>query len=387
MLVLLVAVALAGLATAAVLSASQVVAPAAWAHVAFATGVLPLILGAIGYFVPVLTRSGAPPASVRLLPVPALAAGLTVVSALAWPDRGASLATAAAFVAVLSAAWMAGWIVRRGRAGLGAPHPGLGWYLAATVLLVSALLAVIAMELWPEQRAALRLFHLHLNLLGFVGLTAAGTLQVLLPTAVGRSDPGVARRLKRDLPLAVAGAVLIAAGAAWFKLLAYAGLILYLVPPVRMVAAWIEHFRGALLRLHGGASSLSLAMLGLTLLLIGGCAHSLGLQPGRDAIVGFIVAFLLPLVSGAATQLLPVWLRPGAQTPWHAAARARLGLCSGPRAAMMVAGGMLATLGVRGGVWLGAAGLAAFMLTAASVVFLPRASAETKRRPQPPFHP
>ena len=385
MLALLVAVALAGFAAAALLSASQVMAPAAWAHVAFAMGVMPLILGAIGYFVPVLTRSGAPPPPVRLLPVLAVAAGAFLVAALAWPGRLGHSIIAAAALALMAACCMLGWIVRRGRAALGAPHPGLRWYLAAMVLLAAALLAVIAMELWPQQRAALRLFHLHLNVLGFVGITAIGTLQVLLPTAAARPDPGVALRLRRDLPLAAAGALLVAAGAAWFKPLSYAGLILYLVPPARMAAAWIAHFRGALLQSHGAAPSLSLALLGLVLLLLAGGAHGFGLQPGRDAILGFILAFLLPLVSGAATQLLPVWLRPGVQTAWHAATRARLGRWSAPRAALMVAGGVLATSGVEAGLWGGVAGLALFIMAAASLLFLrcaaPEERTKIERRP------
>jgi len=380
MLPLLVLIALAGFAAAALLSAWQVMAAAAWAHVAFAMGVMPLILGAIGYFVPVLTRSGAPPPTIRQLPVLAVAAGAALIAALAWPDSFGHSVIAAAALALLAAVWMLGWIVRRGRAALGAPHPGLRWYLAAMVLLAAALLAAIAMELWPQQRAALRLFHLHLNLLGFVGITAIGTLQVLLPTAAARPDPDVARRLRRDLPFAVAGALLAAAGAAWFKPLSYAGLVLYLVPPVRMAAAWIAHFRGALLQRHGAAPSLSLALLGLILLLLAAGAHGLGLQPGRDAILGFILAFLLPLVSGAATQLLPVWLRPGVQTAWHAAARARLGRWSALRAALMIAGGVLVTSGVEAGLWLGVGGLALFVIAAAPLPFLPHAAPEERTK-------
>lgn len=380
MLPVLVVVALAGFAAAALLSASQVMAPAAWAHVAFAMGVMPLILGAIGYFVPVLTRSGAPPPPIRLLPVLAVAAAAALIAALAWPGSFGHSAFAAAALALLAAISMLGWIVRRGHAALGTPHPGLRWYLAAMVLLAAALLAAIAMELWPQQKAALRLFHLHLNLLGFVGITAIGTLQVLLPTAAARPDPGVAQRLRRDLPLAVAGALLVAAGAAWFKPLSYAGLILYLAPLLRMAAAWIAHFRSVLLQRHGAAPSLSLALLGLVLLLLAAGAHGLGLQPGRDAILGFILAFLLPLVSGAATQLLPVWLRPGVQTAWHAAVRARLGRWSALRAALMIAGGVLVTSGVGAGLWLALGGLALFAMAAASLPFLPCAAPEERTK-------
>ena len=82
---------------------------------------------------------------------------------------------------------------------LGPRHHGLDWYLAALSFLLLALLAIILMPLLPDQRNALRLFHLHANLLGFVGLATLGTLQVLLPTCMGKPDPGAALRLRSDL--------------------------------------------------------------------------------------------------------------------------------------------------------------------------------------------
>ena len=69
----------------------------------------------------------------------------------------------AALAGLTFALVMAGWIVRRGRAALGAPHAGLRWYLAAVLCLVLALAAAGAIGVLPEQRAALRLLHLHLN--------------------------------------------------------------------------------------------------------------------------------------------------------------------------------------------------------------------------------
>jgi hypothetical protein len=60
----------------------------------------------------------------------------------------------------------------------------------------------------------------------------------------------------------------------------------------------------------GAAASLFGAGLGLLVVLAGG-AHGLGWLPGRPAVGGFFVLFLLPLVSGALAQLLPVWRFPG----------------------------------------------------------------------------
>jgi hypothetical protein len=49
--------------------------------------------------------------------------------------------------------------------------------------------AIFAGLLWPAGYGALRLVHLHLNTLGFIGLTAIGTLHVLMPTVLGKPDP------------------------------------------------------------------------------------------------------------------------------------------------------------------------------------------------------
>jgi hypothetical protein len=51
--------------------------------------------------------------------------------------------------------------------------------------------------------------------------------------------------------------------------------------------------------------------LGLLAVVLAGGAHGLGWLPGRPAVGGFFVLFLLPLVSGALAQLLPVWRFPG----------------------------------------------------------------------------
>jgi len=112
------------------------------AHLAFAAGIVPLILAAMIHFVPVLTRSGDPDAVLRRLPLVAQAAGLGVVPALlGWLPPG-TLALLAA-VDLLLAGGLFVWIVRRARHALGAPHPGWRWYAGALVCLMLAMLAVI----------------------------------------------------------------------------------------------------------------------------------------------------------------------------------------------------------------------------------------------------
>ena len=302
---------------AAVAAAAAGLPRQAAAHLAFAVGAMPLIFAAMGHFVPVLTRSGEAPSWVRALPLLALAGGLGVVLSFLLTGAWLRGPTLASLPALVSAAGMPIWIRVRGRGGLGKPHPGLWWYPAACLCLVLALLAVPAMEIWPEARAALRLLHLHLNTLGFIGLTAIGTLQVLLPTAAGRPDPQAALRLRRDLPLALAGVLLVAAGAAWGGMpgrdVAGLGLLFWLLPLGRLGLAWFRSFRGEIFRRHGAAPSLAWALGGLLGMSLLGALHGAGFVDGVDAIAAWFLAFLLPLVSGAVSQLLPVWLRPGRQ--------------------------------------------------------------------------
>ncbi len=341
--------------------------PAAAAHVAFAAGILPLIFGAMMHFVPVLTRGRPPGAIFQALPFFVLAAGAATAAAFLLPNFFSAVIRLAALVGLTFTLTMAIWIVHRARAMLGTPHPCLYWYLAAVFCLALALVSVLTMEFFPAQRAALRLFHLHLNTLGFIGLTALGTLTVLLPTAAGQPDPDAAGRLRRDLPLAVAGVLLTAAGAAWWPPMAYAGLVLLFLPIAILGTAWVVRFPREMLRLHGAAPSLALALAGLMALLFLSALHAQRRLEGADAVFGFVLAFLLPLVSGAASQLLPLWLKPGMQTDWHRAARATLGRFAVLRGLTFVAAGWLVAVGWPAGTWLAAAGLAAFIAQALSV--------------------
>lgn len=371
MLPLLAANAIATLAIALGLWLFAALPPALVAHLVLAMGILPLILAAMAYFVPVLTRSDAAPRSVEYLAVLAWFGGLAWVISLAVRMEALSLAIAAigTLLAAKAAASLLVWTILRARRSLGPAHPGLAWYVAALVFLLAALLTVPLIWLWPEQRALLRLVHLHANLLGFVGLTAIGTLQVLLPTAAGRWDQHAATRLRQDLIFGIAGAALVALGAGFSSLLAYLGAMLFLLPLLRMGTRWSMSYADHLGRLHGASTALGLACFGMVGLLFAGFGHALGYLNGSDALVGFAPAFLLPLVSGAAMQLLPVWLRPGRQGTWHENLRNALGRYSGVHASLLVAGGLVAAFGYSRGLWLSAAGLV--VLLAAAMRSLP----------------
>lgn len=359
MLPLLAANAIATMSVALVLWLFAALPLALVAHLVLAMGIGPLILAAMAYFVPVLTRSDGAPRSVEGQALLAWLGGLAMVAGVAArrEEIGVALAIVGVLLAAKAAASVLLWMILKARRSLGSPHPGLAWYVAALGFLLAALFTVPLLWLWPAQRAALRLVHLHANLLGFVGLTAIGTLQVLLPTAAGRWDTHAASRLKQDLGFAVSGAALIALGAGWSSLVASIGAMLFLVPLLRMGTRWCMSYADHLGRLHGAATALGMACFGLLGLICAGLGHARGYLHGDDALIGFVPAFLLPLVSGAAMQLLPVWLRPGRQGNWHEKLRSALGRYSGVHAPLLVAGGLATAFGYAQGLWLSAAGL------------------------------
>jgi hypothetical protein len=320
----------------------------------------------MSHFIPVLTRTRTAAAGLLGIPVLALAGGALAAGALSLPAlfwgryAGALLALAAAGALLV---WS-----RRRRAGMvDRPHPCLAWYEAAMACLALALLAILASAVWPQQTIAFYRVHLHLNTLGFVGLTAVSTLAVLLPTVAGRPDPQVGPRLCRDLPWALAGTLLVAVGSAWFDPLAWIGGVLWAVPLLRLGASWLRLYRAEIFALHGAAPLLAAALAGLALSMILGAMNFI---PATDAFratqpaLAFVSGFMLPLVSGAASQLLPVWLRPGVQRSWHTKLRDSLGRYGGIRAALFCLGGVAAGTGHEWGLLLGAATLIWFLLQA-----------------------
>ena len=297
-----------------VLALSGVGSPLAVAHLAFAVGIVPLIFAAMSHFVPVLTRTGDPAPLIYRLPPFAQLAGLIAVLAMQGVIPHWLLSVAAAVDLVL-AAILLNWITARARAALGSPHPGWRWYGVALGCLMMALLAVLLINVWPAYWKALRLFHLHLNTIGLVGLAALGTLPVLLPTALGKPDPEAASWLRRRLWVVAGGAVIIATGAAIVWAFAAPGAALLLVAALGLLGQWSRRFGLNTLLADGVSASLLAAVMGLLMTVMGGVAHGAGLSAARPDILAWAVGFLLPLVSGALSQLLPVWRWPGPVTP------------------------------------------------------------------------
>ncbi|MDP1929553.1 MAG: hypothetical protein Q8K62_13695 [Thiobacillus sp.] len=352
-------------AFAAALLGSLHAGHAATLHLILAVGAMPLIFGAMSHFIPVLTRTRSAAAGWVLIPVLGLAGGALVVTALSLPDMIWGR-YAGALLALTAASALLVWSRRRRTGMLGRPHPCLAWYEAALASLVIALLAILAGAIWPPQTIALRRFHLHLNTLGFIGLTALSTLAVLLPTVTGKPDPQVGPQLRRDLPWAIAGTLLVAIGAAWFAPLAGIGGILWAIPLMRLGTSWLRLYRAEILALHGAAPLLAVALAGLAISMVFGSAAAA--VPGFTPTSAFVAGFLLPLVSGAASQLLPVWLRPGVQSNWHARLRSSLGRYGGARAVLFGISGIVGGMGHEWGLQLGAATLLWFMLQAVAAL-------------------
>lgn len=342
MLFILVMFALATFAGAILFFAAGFTTPAA-VHLALAGGAMPLIAGAMLHFVPVLTRSAPRQHALRAIPWLMLLAGLLAFTSFILPVPAASVRGAAATLATVGAAALALWIIRLSRNGLGNPHPGVHWYLAALICLLVGLTAILLMHLWPAHYPALRRFHLHLNTLGFIGITAIGTLQVLLPTTMGLPDPRAGQRLRADLKWVVAGTLLIAAGAAWQRVFVWVGLIMWLVPLVRLLLAWRTLYRQQPRQWSGSATAAAGALPGFLVVIALGAGHASGALPSVHASGAYVFAFLLPLVTGAASYLLPLWLRPGIQTEWHALARQRLARFGASRVVLFISAGLITT--------------------------------------------
>ncbi len=325
-------------------------------HLILAAGIMPLIMGAMIYFTPVLTHSRAPSWPVLLLPSAALIAGVWAIASILW---WRDLVFAPALIAMFAAGALLGWIRHRARTMLGRPHPGLRWYLLALVSLVFGLFAISIAAFWPEYWTALRRFHLHMNIFGFIGLTAVGTLRVLLPTVAGYAEPVTQERLRRDLYPMALGVFLMAAGSAWWVWLIWPGLALWLIPLMRFASPLVSRWRGHVWGWHRPGTSLGLAVPGLMLVLIAGGLHAVGMLPVVITLPLFFYMFLFPLVTGAISYLLPVWVWPARHTVAHETAARRLAWGSGARALVFFMAGVMAWAGLSGAVYLAGMAMAA----------------------------
>ena len=143
--------------------------------------------------------------------------------------------------------------------------------------------------------------------------------------------------------------------------MAWLGTLLWVLPILRMSRAWLTLYRAEIRHIHGAAPSLAASLAGFSAALLFGILHAAGVLLPSDGAHAFILAFLFPLVTGAVSQLLPVWLKPGLQTPWHGQIRQRLQWGGGIRGLMFLGGGLFLACGWHGGMILAVAALALFM--------------------------
>ena len=112
---------------------------------------------------------------------------------------------------------------------------------------------------------------------------------------------------------------------------------------LRMVRAWMRLFGRRLVSLHGNEPPLFAATLGLAAAML----STLGMGLSSGPLTVFLPGFLMPLVSGAAGQLAPVWMRPGRREPWHDQSLRALGRWGGVRALLFVSAAWLPLAGYK----------------------------------------
>ncbi|MBF0425584.1 MAG: hypothetical protein HQL66_07170 [Magnetococcales bacterium] len=326
-------------------------------HVVLAVGVLPLMTAMIIHFSAVLARSRPAEGIVAWLPVLAMVTGVAAFLAMQVDRRFVYLA--AALGGMIGGVLLA-WMRALARRSVGAVHPGLLWYQGAVVFFLLAMASIVAGMLMPQQWHALRSLHMHCNLLGFLGITAIGTLQVLLPTVGGYVDEEVMQRLRVDFKYAVIGTLGAAIGAAWYRPLSWIGLVGWLIPVMHLAASVLRH-RPQVWTSGGVLFSLFAALAGYLSLMLAGIPIVLGWMDPALTVPLFFMAFLFPLVTGALSHLLPLWLRQGdGSAGFHARDRLLLARGSRLRTLIFVGSGMAMAGGYAWSVYLALIGLVWF---------------------------
>ena len=317
----------------------------------------------------------APPVPERLATARALALNLGIVAVLGGVHGGRT-ALAAAGACLAGGVVLGHALVLALRIGRALPSRlgGTVWYYVAAA---AALLAGMGLGLWlaggvagsADAHRALRLAHVHLNVLGWVGLAVVGTQFTLWPTVLRtRMEPGLELAIRRALP-PLAGGLAVAAGglAAQQRLVALAGLAAYgtglgvaLVPfvrtarrrPPRTAAAWM---------LGAGMAWLVVAV-AADLVALAASPGVADLDGHLSRLVPVVAAgFALQTLTGALTYLLPVVFGRGAWGNRRLTAILELGWP--PRVAAVNLGvlALVAGLPPALGWWLAGLGLGSFV--------------------------
>jgi nitrite reductase (NO-forming) len=238
--------------------------------------------------------------------------------------RTALAAAGACLAGAVVLAHALGLAARVGRALPGRLAGTVWFYVAAA----AALLAGMGLGLWlaggvagsADAYRALRLAHVHLNVLGWVGLAVVGTQFTLWPTVLRtRMVPGVERAIRWSLPALAGGLAVAAAGlAGQGKAVALAGLAVYAgglgiapVPFVRTARQPPPHTAASWM-LGAGMAWLVVAVAG-DLEALAASPRVVDLDGRLSRLVPAVAAgFALQTLTGALTYLLPVVFGRGA---------------------------------------------------------------------------
>jgi hypothetical protein len=123
------------------------------------------------------------------------------------------------------------------------------------------------------------------------------------------------------------------------------GAALVLTAALGLIGQWTRRFGLRSLLADGVTASLLAALVGLLLVLTAGVIHGAGLASARPTLLAWGIGFLLPLVSGALSQLLPVWRWPGPAIPERALMRQRLAASGTWRSLLWIASALAVLAG------------------------------------------
>ncbi|OMI36832.1 multicopper oxidase, type 3 [Streptomyces sparsogenes DSM 40356] len=214
-------------------------------------------------------------------------------------------------------------LVRMGRGALGGRlAPIVGFYrVAAAALAVGAVLGWMSAtgHAGPGDYAGLRQAHLHVMLLGWIGLPVLGTLFMLWPTVLGvRMARRTTKTARWVLALTGGGlAVVVAALAAGWHRAAVAGAVMYAVG----VGVAVELFVRTVRRRRPISTAAACTLGAATGWLVAGViadAAILAAGPPAEApdgigplVLVLLVGFVAQVLIGALTYLLPIVLGTG----------------------------------------------------------------------------
>ncbi|WP_226435881.1 multicopper oxidase domain-containing protein [Rhodococcus yananensis] len=201
----------------------------------------------------------------------------------------------------------------------GAEHVRSVWFLVASSAMLpvgAGFGAALAYGQTTTVEAGFLLAHQAMNLLGFLGLAAAGVLTVMYPRLIGMENPGGRRRPAALAILLVGIGVLTTAALTAHPLVASVGCGIYLVGWLVVAGPML---RGALSHPPNGYAPASItaallwllgSLLSLTIVLATG-----PMDPDRATLmtVPFLAGFAAQLLFGVMSHLLPTMMGGGAR--------------------------------------------------------------------------